>query len=468
MALALRQNFTENKELTQQLARAGLGDHLCLIYENAEEQMAAVVPYMRQGLERNELCIYIADDRTLDEVRAALECGGIDVDAELASGRLAFATKREAYLKSGKFDPNSMLEYLAAIAADALEKGYTGFRVTGEMTWGLGSECGCDRLMEYEALLNNYFPGSKATAICQYNKNRFSPEMIRDVLRTHPVAILGEEVCDNLYFETPEMILGHECASKRTDWMIDGLRRHRKTERSLQKAIELRDEFLSIASHELNTPITSLKLQTQGLQRLLSKNGEHATIPREKLQKTLDTTERQVSRLSKLISNLLDVTRIGSGRMSLEPEDVDLADLIADVVDRTSDQARASGSVIKLNVSEPITGNWDRFKLEQVFLNLLTNALKFGSGKPVEVSLSSTGEKAVVSVRDQGIGIEAEDLSRIFERFERAVCASTVSGLGLGLFIAREIVETHGGMIRVESAPDEGSTFLVELPLAQT
>lgn len=192
-------------ELDGQLSKMGLGDHLCLIYESHDEQMAAVVPYIKQGLERNEFCVYILDDRTIQDVTSALEEGGVNVESAVSRGQLLFATKRDAYLKSGFFDPEAMVDFLRGSAEDALSAGYTGFRVTGEMTWGLGSECGCDRLIEYEALLNNYFPGSSASAICQYNRNRFSPQMIRDVLRTHPVAIIGGDVCDNLYFESTDM-----------------------------------------------------------------------------------------------------------------------------------------------------------------------------------------------------------------------------------------------------------------------
>lgn len=464
MNSSLRQAYAGNQELKKQLAKTGLGDHLCLIYETPDEQLAAVVPFIQQGLERNEFCTYIVDDRTLDEVKGALQAGGVDVDRAVDDGQLVFATKREAYLKSGSFDPNGMIDYLSEAAAEAVTKGFRGFRVIGEMTWGLGSECGCDRLVEYENLLNHFFPGSKATAICAYNRNRFAPEIIRDVLRTHPIAILGEEVCDNLYYETPKMILGEESVARRIDWMIDGLRRHRKSERSHQKAVELRDEFLSVASHELNTPITSLKLQTQGLKRLLDKSEEDGMPPREKLEKALNTTERQVLRLTRLVSNLLDVTRIGTGRMVLETEELDLGALVADVAERTADQARAAGCVLDLSAPHPVIGNWDRMRLEQVFLNLLTNALKFGKEKPVEISVRLEGKDAKVSIRDHGIGIHAEDISRIFDRFERAVNASTASGLGLGLYIAKQITDAHGGSITVHSQPGVGSTFTVTLP----
>ncbi len=452
-------------DLAEQIDKTGLGDHLCLIYETAEEQLAAVVPYIQLGLERNEYCAYIVDDRTLEEVQGALISAGIDVKSAIARGQLSFLTKREAYLESGAFDPHLMMNFLDHAVHEAVNKGYTGFRVVGEMTWGLGNECGCDRLIEYENLLNEFFPGSKATAICAYNKNRFSPEMIRDVLRTHPIAILGNEVCDNLYYETPKMILGEESVAKRTEWMIQGLKRHRKTERSLENAIQVRDNFLSIASHELNTPVTSLKLQTQGLSRLLRSTPPGESIPREKLENSLQTTERQIHRLSKLISNLLDVSKIGSGKLSLDTEHLELNDVVTQVIERTSELARAAGSPVEFKVHDTITGTWDRFRLEQVFINLITNALKYGDGKPIEIALGIDNHCAQVSIRDSGIGIAKEHLERIFERFERAIPASTVSGLGLGLYIAREIVHAHDGNIDVDSKVGHGSTFTVKLPI---
>src|SRR5574341_579099 len=191
-----------NRTLAQQLELLRPGDHLCLIYETPEEQFAAVVPFLRDGLAREEQCFYIADDRTVAEVRGALRRAGVDVDAGEASGALRIATKRETYLRSGTFDPAAMITLLHGATSEAIARGYTALRVTGEMTWALGPESGTNRVIEYETMLNDFFPGSRALAICQYNRRRFSPEIIYGVLRTHPLAVLGHQVCRNPFFET--------------------------------------------------------------------------------------------------------------------------------------------------------------------------------------------------------------------------------------------------------------------------
>jgi signal transduction histidine kinase len=158
------------------------------------------------------------------------------------------------------------------------------------------------------------------------------------------------------------------------------------------------------------------------------------------------------------------VSRISSGRLTLQHEDVDLAEVMRDVATRFADQISASGSKLDLVVKGPVVGHWDRLRLEQVITNLLTNAIKYGRGRPIEASCHGTPTHGLVLIRDHGIGIDPDQISRIFGRFERAVSARSYGGLGLGLYIARQIVDAHGGRIEVESCPGEGSLFTIELP----
>jgi PAS domain S-box-containing protein len=239
----------------------------------------------------------------------------------------------------------------------------------------------------------------------------------------------------------------------------------RDTARRLESAVRVRDDFLSIASHELKTPLTALKLQAQMQQRNLSKGNLEAFRP-EGLKRALDSEVRQINQLNRLIDDMLDISRINTGKLTIERERFDLCELAQEVIERFAAQFKASACDLSIECCDPVVGNWDRFRIEQVIANLLTNALKYGSGKPVHISAVRDGDMAKLTVKDHGMGIAPEDLERVFQRFERAVPSASISGLGLGLFIARQIVEMHGGRLSAESEVGKGSAFIVELPIA--
>ena len=227
------------------------------------------------------------------------------------------------------------------------------------------------------------------------------------------------------------------------------------------QAVSVRDEFLSIAGHELRTPLTPILLEAQVLSRLTDGADLDWVRARARARNLLTNALR----MGRLIDDLLDVSRISGGRLLLELEEIELGELVAGVVRRAESQAERDGTELRLDVAGPARGRWDRTRVEQVVSNLLGNALKYGRGRPVEVQVRAEPGQAVVQVRDQGIGIAPEDQARIFLRFERAASPTHFAGLGLGLWIAREIADAHGGRIRVDSRPGQGATFTLELPL---
>jgi two-component system CheB/CheR fusion protein len=240
--------------------------------------------------------------------------------------------------------------------------------------------------------------------------------------------------------------------------------------KELAQAIRVRDEFLSIASHELKTPLTSLKMQAQMRKKTLDMSGASSFTP-EKLAKMVEADEKEIVRMAHLVDNMLDITRLHSGKLQLTIERVDLHALVREVIERFDRQLQVAGCVVSVESSNAVVGEWDRYRIEQVFTNLLTNAMKYGARKPVHVVISAGSSTAQLVVRDEGVGIAKEDQARIFQQFERAVSKETmITGLGLGLYIVRQIVESHGGSIVVQSEFGRGSTFTVELPLksAQT
>lgn len=233
--------------------------------------------------------------------------------------------------------------------------------------------------------------------------------------------------------------------------------------KELEDAVKVRDEFLSIASHELKTPLTSLKLQLQLSRKRVTKI-ETSTISSEVVH-SLDNCLRQTNSLSKLIDDLLDVTRIQSGKMPLDLKDLNLSDLIKDVVSRFSDSLANAGCTVNLHLDDNITGHWDAVRLEQVIVNIVSNAIKYAPGKPIDISSQVSEGNAVFSIQDYGCGIKKEDHIEVFDKFTRVNIDKNVGGLGLGLYIVNRIIEAHKGTISLESEPGMGAKFTICLPL---
>ncbi len=240
--------------------------------------------------------------------------------------------------------------------------------------------------------------------------------------------------------------------------------RLRRTEQELREAVRVRDEFVSVASHELKDPLAALLLCVGFLRRLLQK---HGAVPADLLRERLEFGERQGQRLGRMIDNLLDVSRIDHGRLQLQVEALDLRDLVHDVVGRYQEQAREAGSLLVVEPSGPVVGDFDRLQLEHALGNLVSNALKYGAARPVTIRLGGDEAAATMEVEDHGIGIAEADHGRIFERFQRAADGHREQSLGLGLYIVRSVVDAHGGSIGVRSEAGRGTTFVVELPRRQ-
>jgi len=225
-----------------------------------------------------------------------------------------------------------------------------------------------------------------------------------------------------------------------------------------QEAIALREEFLSVAAHELRTPISAILLALYGLQRLTQ------TPELENINKKIVQMIQQFDRLTALVDRLLDVSRIRVGQLDLQPEEFDLAECVREVSARFTESALRVGCDVRVETPPSVVGSWDQMRMEQVITNLLTNAIKFCDKKPIDLALSAMNGLVSLTVQDTGVGIAGERLPFIFERFERGVSARNYGGLGLGLYVTRQIVEAHGGTIAVESELGRGSVFRVQLP----
>jgi len=237
----------------------------------------------------------------------------------------------------------------------------------------------------------------------------------------------------------------------------------KEKEEALHRAIAARQEFFTIAGHELKTPLTCMQLQLAVLELQIKEAAS------EDLKSVLNPSMRKQSehlmRITKIVDNILDETRITEGRLSLQKEAFNLTQMVKDVLSQFQVTADLAGVSIEFETTGEILGHWDRFRLEQVLLNLLINALKYGNNKPIRVLVEGRSDLATFTVLDSGKGIPSAEQTKIFQRFERGEETSRSNGLGLGLFISKTIIEAHGGEIKLESEPGKGSAFIVELPL---
>ncbi|MFY0529751.1 ATP-binding protein [Archangium gephyra] len=255
-----------------------------------------------------------------------------------------------------------------------------------------------------------------------------------------------------------ELALAEEFA-RRAALAVDNARLFREA----QEALKARDEFLSMASHDLRSPLTSLRLQLQAVRRNLQpgSDGQRST---EKLASRVESMERQTDRMLHMMDALLDISQMTAGRLELKRQRVDLVEVVRGAMATLDEELRQSGVQVRVHAEGPVEGRWDSLRLEQVVDNLLSNAVKYGKGQPVDITVSTDGLTARLEVRDQGVGVAPEDQARLFDRFERVRLDRGVTGYGVGLWIVRRVVEAHGGSISIESRLGEGACFIVRLP----
>ena len=250
---------------------------------------------------------------------------------------------------------------------------------------------------------------------------------------------------------------------RQLDALEESRRELRATQAELERAVAMRDEFMSMVAHELRTPLNTLFLETQLRELQLGKDNM-AFFGADQLRRMVARDGRQIHSMIRLINDMVDVSRIRSGKLSIRPAHTELGALLERVVSDLTQRAEAAGASITLQAPVPVYGVWDEFRVEQVIVNLLTNALRYGGGKPVTVTLGADTTRARIVVQDQGNGIAAQDIERIFEPFERAGNKEVREGLGLGLYIARQLAESHCGTLEVVSTPGHGAAFCLMLP----
>jgi signal transduction histidine kinase len=446
-------------ELEREVHHLRLGQHACFLYDNAADDRATLAPYFKDGLDRSEQCFLVAAQSAWPALLALLKETGVDVGREVDRRSLRFLPV-ERYFSRG-FDPAAQLRVFEVGTDAAMTAGFSGIRVCAQLSDVHGGPLD-PNLLEFEAMSNDLVARRQVVTLCRYDLRRETPSFIRQVLRVHPLAVIGPLVCPNAFYEPPNLAMGHGSPDEGVRWMLDQLCRSRLEKLALEKAVRARDEFLSAASHELRTPLAATQLNLQAVARRAEALGGELDAVVPNLRRAVE----QLKRFALVVQHLVDASMAREDRLQFHIEDVDLGALAQQVAAQFDSAARNSGCSLHVDVPpSPVIGRWDRMRLEQVLVNLISNSLKFGAQHPIELRVSRANGRARLTVRDYGSGIPESDRERIFQRFEQAAPVSHYGGFGLGLWIVRKIVDAFGGTIVASNAQGGGAHFSIELPI---
>lgn len=446
------------------------GSHFCHFYSTAEDLADSLVPFFKAGLEHNEQCLWVTSEPFgVEDAKTALRAAVPRLETYLQEGRIDIIDHREWYLHSSRTDAQGVLQGWIDRKDEARAHGRTGLRLTGNTFW-LEAKDWKD-FADYESLVNEHFHQHEIVALCSYCLHRCEPMGILDVVRNHQFAVARRsgqwEVLESASMKVAKEELRQlnlaleQRVQERTAALEASLQERRRAEQEALAAVRARDEFLSMASHEFKTPLTSLRLQLELVKSTVATSG--GELP-QRVGSRLQTMERQITRLDALTGSLLDVTALDSGRLHLDFQHVDLALLVREAVERLEPNFTRAGCEVRVEMEGELRGWWDPMRVDQIVVNLLSNALKYGAGKPIHLRGWRRDGSVCLEVKDHGIGISAEAQPRLFRKFERTVPAQHYGGLGLGLYISRMLVEAMRGTLQVDSRPGQGAAFTVSLP----
>jgi signal transduction histidine kinase len=448
------------------------GDHCCLVFSTTDDQVAASVPFLALGLERDERSLFVGDRATIERVRTGLVDAGVGVEREIAKGRLVLDDARD-YLDDGHFSTDKMLGFLQRGYDDTMAAGYTALRAAGDVSWQVGPDKDFKDVVYYESLLDVFFLGKRMVGMCQYAKSRCPPDVLTGILGTHKIAAIDDEVCSNFHY-LPAGLLHEKDEqvrhARRAEWMTAQLLRVRKAEEEIfrlnadlerrvkERTAELEaanrelESFSYTVSHDLRAPLRAVDGFSAALEDDFSDE-----LPDEG-RAYVGRIREGARRMGQLIDDLLRLAHIG--RRQIERKPVDMAALVRDVAVETG------ASIYMLKAIPHAFG--DEALLRQVFVNLISNAVKFtrhATAPRIDVSARVNGDEVEYCVSDNGAGFDMNYANKLFGPFQRLHRQEEFEGTGIGLAIVRRIVERHGGRVRAEGRVGQGAKFFVTLPV---
>ena len=429
-------------ELTSGLGRH---EHVCAIYDTQEQRFAAALPFLRSGLERGQRCLYVADQSSAAPVLDALRKSGTDTDRYLRNGALVLADQPLAYHMHGHFDPDLSVRFLSKATQEAATGKFSGLlTLLGEMTWSLRERVAPDSLIEFEAKVNLFVLDHDVRALCQYDRNRFSPELIMGVLRTHPVVVYEGIVCQNPYYVPPEEFLKPNQASREVERLLNNILRWQHSHDQLralaarvQSAREEERTQISREIHdELGQALTAIKIDVAALIRDLPGETGPQIQRRQSILKLLDEAIQSVRRIA----------------TELRPGILDDLGLVAAVEWAAEDFQARTGTNCEVSLpGVDIALDPERATaLFRILQETLTNVARHANATRVDVRLAQQNENLILEIRDNGQGIGAEHLSE---------------SRSLGILGMRERALLLGGELTISGTPGKGTTVRVQIPL---
>lgn len=454
--------------------------HKCLIYDgDPSEQLPVVIPLLLDGLKDNWRCLYLGSPETVRMVDGALSRKGVDTARERDRGSLVLSSDR-SHLADGKFRPDAMVDGLCASIDEAVRDGFRGLCATGDMRWELGADENFDRLLEYEARLEQVFREKPLWGICQYHRAMVPADAVHDALLTHRGAYVGDRLnADNLFYIPPELLLdarNRREGSAYADWMcrqiirvVDAERARDEVLRNLERRVSERTEQLAVAnrhlrsfsysvSHDLRAPLRAISgfgaALAEGYGDRLDAEG------RKYLGRLLDAT----ARMGELIDGMLQLGQIAEATLRRVP--IDLSEIARDVAKEI--RAAEPTRPVELLVDDGLRVVGDPVLLRAVISNLLGNAWKFTANRrDARVIVGRMGDEegsSVFFVRDNGAGFDMAQVNKLFGVFQRLHRQDEFPGTGVGLATVERIMSRHGGRIWAEGRPGTGATFYFSIP----